>query len=220
MTDDDMRNTLIVELGGRTRQGKLQIFDDATLAGIGALLAFLRTARIRDDASLKSMTADEMRNALIVELAAQTQMSVPTLQAMGNIDLVLLGLGKPHPGSLTPGHYIRGVLLAGGFRTPRDLNNMSAEDQRNTLIVEMARHSNQTHFQALDDFALGGAGAVMVLLRSARIRSDDELKTMSVDDQRNVAIAEIGAQTGLGDKLQRMTNIDLVLTALGADAAQ
>jgi hypothetical protein len=42
---------------------------------------------------------------------------------------------------------------------------------------------------------------------------------MSVDDQRNVAIAEIGAQTGLGDKLQRMTNIDLVLAALGVDAA-
>ena len=33
---------------------------------------------------------------------------------------------------------IRGVLLAGKFRTHHELNRMSQEDQRNTLIVEMA----------------------------------------------------------------------------------
>ena len=45
---------------------------------------------------------------------------------------------------------------------------MSADDQRNTLIVEMTKHSNQTDYQAFNDFAFGGAGAVMVFLRTAR----------------------------------------------------
>ena len=40
---------------------------------------------------------------------------------------------------------------------------------------------------------------------------------MSADDQRNVAIVEIGAQTNLGKRLQGLTNIDLVLTRLGVD---
>ena len=41
-----------------------------------------------------------MRNILIVELGGQTRMSGPALQAMSNIELVKLGLGKPQPGGL------------------------------------------------------------------------------------------------------------------------
>jgi hypothetical protein len=99
MSHDDQRNVLITEMAGRSRQTKLQAFDDDKLAGMGAVLVFLRTARIRDDAALKGMTANDMRNILIVELAAQTQMSGPALQGMSNIELVLLGLGKTPPGN-------------------------------------------------------------------------------------------------------------------------
>jgi len=79
---------------------------------------------------------------------------------------------------------------------------MSPDDMRNTLIVEMTAHSTQTDYQSFNDFDLAGMGAVMVFLRGARIRTDAELKTMSADDQRNVAIVEIGSQTNLGSKLQ------------------
>lgn len=217
MSRDDMRNTLIVEIAGRSKQTNLQSFSDDTLAGMGAVLVFLRTARIRDDAALKGMTADDMRNILIVELGAQTQMSGPTLQGMSNMDLVLLGLGKPQPGGLTMGSFVRGVLLAGQFRTQHELDRMSPDGMRNTLIVELAGHSNQTNYQAFNDFDLAGMGAVMVFLRGARIRTDAQLKTMSADDQRNIAIVEIGGQTNLGSKLQGLRNMDLVLTALGVD---
>jgi Matrixin len=217
MSHDDMRNTLIVEIAGRSRQTGLQAFDDNTLAGMGAVLVFLRTARIRDDATLKGMTSDDMRNILIVELGGQTGMSGRALQAMSNIELVKLGLGKPQPGGLMPGSYIRGVLLAGQFRTQHELDGMSSDDMRNTLIVEMAARSNQTNYQALNDFQLAGVGAVMVFLREARLRTDAELKAMSADDQRNVAIVEIGAQTKLGSKLQGLSNMDLVLTAFGME---
>jgi len=217
MSPSDQRNTLIVELAGRSKQTNLQSFNDDVLAGMGAVLVFLRTSRIRDDHALKGMTADDMRNILIVELGAQTKMSGSALQGMSNIELVQLGLGKPQPGGLTNGNFIRGVLLGGQFRTQHELDKMSEEDQRNTLIVELAAHSNQTNLQSFNNFELGGSGAVMVFLRGAGIRTDAQLKKMSCDDQRNVAIVEIGAQTNLGSKLQGITNIDLVLTALGVD---
>ena len=70
MSHNEQRNTLIVEIAGRSKQTNLQSFDDDTLAGMGAMLVFLRRARIRDDAALKGMTADDMRNILIVELGA------------------------------------------------------------------------------------------------------------------------------------------------------
>src|SRR6476659_5870189 len=115
---------------------------------------------------------------------------------------------------------IRGVLLAGKFRTQHELNNMSAEDQRNTLIVEMAGRTNQSvpHFQSLDDATLAGTGAVLVFLREARIRTDAELKTISDDDQRNTLIVELASQL-LNNisvpELQGMINMDLVLLGLG-----
>ena len=38
---------------------------------------------------------------------------------------------------------IRGVLLAGKFRTQQELNKMALGDQRNTLIVELANRSEE-----------------------------------------------------------------------------
>jgi Matrixin len=212
MSHDDQRNTLIVEMAGRTNQSgaHFQSLDDAALAGAGAVLVFLRTARIRTDAELKTISDDDQRNILIVELGGQTNLSGPVLQGMSNLDLVLLGLGKGNS-------LIRGVLLAGKFRTQHELNGMSHDDQRNTLIVEMAGHTNQSvaHFQSLDDATLAGAGAVLVFLRETRIRTDAELKTMSDDDQRNTLIVEINSQTHLGSQLQGLDNMDLVLEGLG-----
>jgi hypothetical protein len=221
MSKDDQRNTLIVELSGRTNQSvpHFQSLDDATLAGTGAVLVFLREARIRTDAELKTISDDDQRNILIVELGSQTNLPGPVLQGMSNMDLVLLGLGKAQPGDLHQGSFLRGVLLAGKFRTQHELNGMSSEDQRNTLIVEMAGRTNQSvaHFQAMDDFTLAGAGAVYVFLREARIRTEQELKAISDDDQRNTLIVEIGAQTGLGSQLQGLSNMDLVLLGLGVN---
>src|SRR5215216_348746 len=101
---------------------------------------------------------------------------------------------------------LRGVLLAGNFRTHHELLTMSNDDQRNTLIVELAAHSNQTDYQAYDDDTLAGMGAVLVFLRASRIRDDAALRTMSADDQRNTLIVEIDAQTHQGAHLQGLSN--------------
>ncbi|MET9627171.1 hypothetical protein ABZX92_06880 [Lentzea sp. NPDC006480] len=216
MLPEEMRNTLIVEMTGRTEQDDYQRFDSETLAGMGAVLVFLRRNGLRDDAALKTMTADDMRNVLIVELGAQTGLG-RELQGYTNLQLVQIGLGSDlaRHGVGTAPFYVRGVLLAGRFRTQHQLNTMSHDDMRNTLIVVMTSLSNQTNYQAYNDADLAGVGAVMVFLRENGLRGDADLKKMSADDQRNVAIVELKAQTGRN--LQGLSNLDLALAALGVE---
>ena len=218
MSHEDQRNTLIVEMTKHSNQSNYQSFDDAALAGMGAVMVFLRQTGIRKDEGLRMMSADDQRNTLIVEIDAQTGIG-SQLQQLGNMELVLVGLGGGVPwGSLHQPSFIRGVLLAGRFRTHHELNLMSADDQRNTLIVELANHSNQSNYQSFDDNTLAGMGAVMVFLRETGIRNDDTLAAMSADDQRNKLIVELNAQTGLGSRLQQLQNMDLVRLALGANS--
>ena len=222
MSYEDMRNTLIVEMSKHSNQPVpfYQGQDDATLGGMGAAMVFLRHTGIRDDAALRQMSADDQRNTLIVEMDAQTGQG-RALQGFSTLDLVLIALGSDLairgqvPGLVSS--WIRGVLLVGRFRTQRELNAMSHDDMRNTLIVEMTNHSNQTtaSYQALNDADLEGVGAVMVLLRNLRIRDDGALRQMSADDQRNTLIVELDAQTRLGRELQGLTNLGLARTALG-----
>ncbi|MDH4250049.1 MAG: hypothetical protein OEV27_02580 [Nitrospira sp.] len=222
MSRNDQRNILIVELAGRSKQSGAfyQALNDEQLAGTGSVLVFLREAKIRTDQELKTMTADDQRNTMIVEMGGQTGLG-SVLQGLSNLDLALIGLGKTGPGGLPSdlgrGLYIRGVLLAGKFRGQGDLNRMSSEDQRNTLIVELAGRTNQPvgHYQSLNDATLVGTGAILVFLRESRIRSDKQLKTMSDDDMRNTMIVEVGRQTGLDAQLQGLNNLELVHMAFG-----
>lgn len=97
---------------------------------------------------------------------------------------------------------------------------MSHEAQRNTLIVELTGRTNQANYQSYDDRELAGAGALLVFLRKAGIRTDAQVKTLTADDMRNLVIVEIDAQTGHGKSLQGWQNIDLVRVGLGVDQAK
>jgi hypothetical protein len=111
----------------------------------------------------------------------------------------------------------RGVLLAGGFRTEEELNRMRNEDKRNTMIVELAGHTNQPvpYFQGFKDDVLVGMLAVAVFLEKAGIRNLADLKTLSNDDQRNTLIV---ANEGYTDRsipeLQGKSNQELVQIGL------
>ena len=109
------------------------------------------------------MTGDDLRNTLIVGVNTQTGISGSDLQGMRNIDLVLLALGKQAPGSLTFGTYLGGVLMAGGFATYGQLLKMGTDEQRNTLIFQLATHSKEDggKLQGLNDFDLAGAAACL-----------------------------------------------------------
>jgi hypothetical protein len=212
MTEEDWRNTLIVELANRTRNDVpfYQGLSSPDLAGVGSLLVFLREAKRRSDAEIKAMSADDLRNTVIVEAASQTGQSVPSLQAMSNMRLVQLVLGPERA-------WIRGVLLVGKFRSQIELNGTSGEDQRNTLIVELANRTKASvaDYQGLNDADLAGVGALLVYLRGAGRRTDAELKGMSPDDLRNTVIVEVHEQTSRAD-LQALSNIQLARMLLGS----
>ncbi len=218
MTHDDMRNTLIVELTNHSNQRDYQAFDNLTLAGMGAAMVYLRVTGSRDDATLRTMSADDHRNTVIVELDAQTGQG-RALQAFSTLDLALIALGSDKavrgqvPGLVSS--WIRGVLLLGHFRTQRELDAMTHDDMRNTLIVELTNRTNQTNYQSYNDAQLEGAGAVLVTMRTVGIRDDATLRTMSADDMRNTLIVELDQQTGLGRALQGFSDLDLVRTVLG-----
>ena len=211
MSFGDQRNTLIVELVNRTRDGVAfyQGLDDNGLAGAGALLVFLREGHRRTDAELKAISAGDMRNTMIVELAAQTHLAIPALQALPDLELIHLLMGPERA-------YIRGVLLVGKFRTQLELNAMSGDDQRNTLIVELANRTSHSvpFYQARNDADLAGMGALLVYLRHVQSRSDAQIKSMSADDMRNTVIVEVHALTRRSD-LQALTDMQLALVALG-----
>jgi Dual-action HEIGH metallo-peptidase len=121
-------------------------------------------------------------------------------------------------------HYsaIRGVLLAGKFRTHRELGTMSASDQRNTLIIELTNRTKDStaFYQSQNDVELSGIGAQLVYFRETGARSDQEIKTMSADDIRNTFIvAASGIPVSvLGPRsvaeLQSMGNLELAQQAL------
>ena len=54
---------------------------------------------------------------------------------------------------------------------------------------------------------------MLVYFRAAKIRSDQDIKTLTDDDMRNIFIVEIWARTNRTD-LQGMSNIQLVRLAL------
>jgi hypothetical protein len=217
VTWEDQRNTLITELAGRTKDtvAYYQSLTDSDLGGAGALLVYLRLTGSRTDQQIKTMSADDMRNTVIVELVAQTGLGVGALQALSNRELIALVLGRDS--------YIRGVLLVGTFRTQQQLNGMSLDDQRNTLITELAGRTKDTvaYYQSLTDSDLGGAGALLVYLRLTGSRTDQQIKTMSADDMRNTVIVELVAVGGTGvppssgsSYLQGLSNLYLVWLVL------
>ncbi|KOV83813.1 hypothetical protein [Nocardia sp. NRRL S-836] len=219
MSLDDMRNTLIVVMTSLSNQNDYQRYDNDTLAGMGAVMVFLRRTGIRDDAALGQMSADDQRNTTIVELDAQTGVG-RELQGHTDLELAQIALGRLASPGRVPGaadHYVRGVLLLGGFRTQHELNTMSDEDMRNRLIVVMTSLSNQNDYQGYNNSDLAGVGAVMVFLRETGIRDDAALRQMSADDQRNTAIVALDAQTRRGRQLQGLSNLDLAKVALGVE---
>jgi len=64
------------------------------LAGVGALLVFLRETRSRTDQQIKTMSAGDMRNTVVVEVSVRTNRSIPELQALSSMNLAKLVLKR------------------------------------------------------------------------------------------------------------------------------
>jgi hypothetical protein len=107
---------------------------------------------------------------------------------------------------------VGGMLLAGKFRSRDEVNKMSSEDRRNTLITELANRTKGvvSYYQSLNNTDLAGAGALLVSLRESRSRTDQQIKTMSASDMRNTVIVEVNVRTNRSiNDLQALSNMNL-----------
>jgi hypothetical protein len=162
MRDDDQRNILIVEVDARTHLGgpQLQALDNTglVLAAIRApvsgslapqsyLPGILVGGGLRSHREVILMSHDDQRNTLIVEMSNHSNQDIGTFQAMN--DARLEGSGA-----------VMVFLRRGGIRSDADLRQMSDEDQRNTLIVEIEAqtHLGIARLQSLDSIDLVATG--------------------------------------------------------------
>jgi hypothetical protein len=108
---------------------------------------------------------------------------------------------------------VRGVLLAGKWRTAEELNQMSADNKRNTLIVVLGGLSNETGetMWGLSDDVLVAKAAVVLLLMDAGIRDEAWLKANGFANHRAALIESIH---GFTDEplaaLQKLSDQELV----------
>lgn len=116
----------------------------------------------------------------------------------------------------TPGD----ALVEGGWRTRAQLNAMTPEDERNTLIVELTKHTRQPqknptkYFQGKKSPALVGKAAILLVLVRTRARDEAALTAMSDADQRNALIDALDRWTQLGlGRLRKMGDMALVAEA-------
>ena len=105
----------------------------------------------RSAGSLASMSSEDKRNTLIVDLNSVTSHTISELQAMATTGTL---------GSLVGLASISGFLLTRNIRTSYELSSMSYDDQRNTLIVDFNEVTGNSisSLQAMGDFALTSVG--------------------------------------------------------------
>ena len=135
--------------------------------------------------------------------------------------------GTTDPGTLVTGDLpaidmtLRGIVLAGKWRTDAELKTMSDDDCRNCLIVELGKHSNNektapgywSQFPGND--VLIGKGAVVVFLLQSGIKNLAWLKDHSDVDHRKALSDLVKQRTGCTDTdLKDMSNQKLVQLGL------
>ncbi|WP_417887078.1 hypothetical protein [Zunongwangia sp.] len=94
MSDEDIRNTLIVELNTKTSESisNLQAMSNLELSNYSLLYTFLNKASIRKPSELRNMSLDDLRNTIIVENANYLQnQNISDLKKLPTEKLVQLG---------------------------------------------------------------------------------------------------------------------------------
>jgi hypothetical protein len=231
MSIDGQRQVIIDQLSRITGRPPEEIgkLDDQGLAGCGAVAAFLLQMGICDEARLKG-SLKILRDTLIKEATANTSYDQYWLRGLGNHQLVRAAL-EPKPGNkfvprggmvflrtrLFPAMSLPDALQAGNWRTPAQLEKMSAQDQRQALIDELSRLTGlaKAEFSALNDYDLIGRGLAIAFLLQMGIRDEAGLKKGDLDQHRNTLAVEVEGNCGYEvGYLKGLDNQQLVRLAL------
>ena len=118
------------------------------------------------------------------------------------------------------------ALLFGGWRTQNQLLEMTGDDMRNTLIVELNRISSLSipQLQALssngDLGSLVGFASISVYLLTRNIRTSADLSSLDYDDQRNTLISYLADGGSLSTReLQGLGDFALAAVGFGSSVS-
>lgn len=207
MSEDDIRNTLIVELSKCSTDTVpvLQGETNSQLAANGFIYYFLLADGYTAPA-LAAMSLDNQRNTMIVILNKLLGTAIPDLQALHNSQLVNLLIAS------TGGSKTAKSVQINGWRTATELESMSDDDIRNTIIVELSNRSTDTvpALQAETNQQLSAHGLIYYFLVLSGY-TPASLAAMSLDDQRNTFIVIVNKLTGASiPSLQALDNSQLL----------
>jgi len=102
---------------------------------------------------------------------------------------------------------LRGILIAGKWRKEEEIRYAASDDMRNTLIVELGGHSNQTgeFFWGKRDDELVGMGAIVICILQTKFHDRDWLKAHSCPEHRNALIERI--HNFMGEKVEALRQL-------------
>lgn len=217
--DDWWRNGLIDSLNGYTKivpGFNYQAFPNDKLIASAAMVLFLSQARGLGIDKLKTMTADDQREAVIEYTHDRTSIPIDDLRRLTYPQLVQRALDVMSVFSMEM--TLRGVLLAGKWANEAELKKHDDESCRNGLISRLNEYTKAVpgfSYQAFTNDKLIANGAMVVFLTQAKGLGIDALKKTSPDDQRNGVIDHDNQHTGIPvGVLQGLSNRQLVRLAL------
>jgi hypothetical protein len=217
--DEWWRNGLISKLNEYTKPEpgfNYQAFTNNDLIASATMVIFLSQARGLGIDKLKTMTADDQREAVIEYTHDRTSIPIDDLRRLTYPQLAQRALDVMSVFSMEM--TLRGVLLAGKWATEAELKKHDDEWWRNGLISKLNEYTKalpEFNYQAFTNNDLIANGAMVVFLSQARGHGIDALKKTSADDQRNGMIVHDNQHTGIPvGVLQGLSNRQLVLLAL------
>jgi hypothetical protein len=109
---------------------------------------------------------------------------------------------------------LSGVLVADGKRKDTEIQKMTTEDTRNTVIVELWNYFPGVNFPSFHNEKLINTYGMVIVLKKAFGKSSGWFMNVSIDNTRNTLIVELDKKTKKGIKsLQALSNGELVQLA-------
>ncbi len=211
-----------------TRSAKFWIFTTLAIAMAGATSLhaadFVETDKDHfcpEDTRLVSLSyANQHRNTICNKLEDWAELRIAgggSLSGAANNCVILSRDSRKLLGSLCVKSQdystIRGVLLAGKFRSQSELNKMSGEDWRAALIIELANRTRESndYLKTLSNEELAGAGELLLYHGLAGRFTPADIAKMYVEDMRQAVIIDLIVQTGMSaERLKSMSDLELI----------
>lgn len=211
MSLGDQRNTIVVELHVRTAE-PVAVLSGLGDLGLTAMARSLPKILLQTGPTCPAGTSlvgfGEAKDNTITYCSMLGSLDIVRLSGNGSMDGPGYGCGVRSSDSRNLSSALcrssseisslTAVILEAGWRTPSELAAMTEIEKRNTVNIELELASSEglAAIQAKSNDELVGHVEIYLWLLRSNFRTAGQLAQMSLGDQRNAAVAELGTRTG------------------------